>query len=113
MNDTLIYLACPYTHPDPAVREKRFRIANRVAGRLLSEGRFCFSPISMSVPIAEDAGLSGAWDFWAKFDRALLERCQKVVVIDIEGTANSVGVNAELAIAAELRLPIEYVKGVV
>lgn len=104
----LIYLAIPYTHPDPEVRRQRFRIANQVAGRLMSRGDLVFSPISMSVPIAEDAGLSGEWAYWAKFDRALLERCQKVVVVDIEGLAESVGVQAELAIARELGLPIEY-----
>lgn len=64
----------------------------------------------MSVPIAEDAGLSGAWDFWAKFDRALLERCQKVIVIDIDGLAESVGVRAEIKIANELGIPVEYYK---
>lgn len=110
MNNSLIYLACPYTHPDRKVRRKRFQIANRVAGKLMREGNFVFSPISMSHPIAEDARVPGTWEFWKAFDTALLARCQKMIVIVIEGLGESVGVQAEIGIARELGIPIEYVK---
>lgn len=110
MNDCLIYLASPYSHPDRAVRQARFRIANRVAAELMTRGSLIFSPLSMSVPIAEEAGLPDDWSFWSVFDRALISRCQKMIVIDIEGLAESVGVRAEIAIANELGIPVEYYK---
>lgn len=34
----MIYLASPYTHVDPAVRELRFAIASRVAAELIRAG---------------------------------------------------------------------------
>lgn len=44
-----IYLAIPYTfNPDLS-----FRIANKVAARLMSEGHVVFSPISHSHPLAD------------------------------------------------------------
>lgn len=110
MNNSLIYLASPYSHPDLNVRKERFRIANQVAGRLLNAGHFVFSPISMSHPVAMDASLPGDWQFWKAFDTAMLARCQKVVVIDIEGTSTSVGVQAEIAIAKDFGIPVEYLK---
>lgn len=109
MNNSLIYLASPYSHPDPMVRRKRFRIANQIAGRLLSAGHFVFSPISMSHAIAEDAGVPGTWEYWKSFDTAMLARCQKVVVISMDGLAESVGVAAEIAIAENLGIPVEYI----
>ena len=51
---TIIYLAAPYSHPDPGVRERRFRAINRAAAALIAEGRIVFSPISMSHPIEPD-----------------------------------------------------------
>lgn len=108
MNNSLIYLACPYSHPDLNVRKERFRIANQVTGKLMNEGHFVFSPISMSHPVAMDASLPGDWQFWKAFDTALLARCQKVLVIDIEGTSESTGVKAEIEIAKGFGIPVEY-----
>lgn len=61
----------------------------------------------MSHPIAEDSGVPGTWEYWKAFDRAMLARCQKMIVIAIDGIADSVGVKAEIAIAQELGIPIE------
>lgn len=48
-----IYLCHPYSHPDPAVRRQRFESANDLAGRLMRSGFVVFSPLSHSVPIAD------------------------------------------------------------
>ena len=34
----MIYLATPYSHPDPAVREQRFQVVNRAASSLKRRG---------------------------------------------------------------------------
>lgn len=108
MNNSLIYLACPYSHPDVNVRKERFRIANQVTGRLMNEGHFVFSPISMSHPVAMDANVPGDWQFWKRFDTAMIARCQRFIVVAIDGLSESVGVRAEIAIAREFGLAIEY-----
>jgi nucleoside 2-deoxyribosyltransferase len=103
----IIYLASPYSHPDPAVREQRFHAACRAAVALLHAGRVVFSPIAHSHPLAQH-GLPGNWQFWERYDRAFLERCDEVVVLMLDGWEESVGVQAEIRIAQELGKPVRY-----
>lgn len=106
---TLVYLATPYSHEDPAMREGRFNVVNRVASRLMSEGLHVFSPISHTHPIAVAGELPTGWDFWEPYDRAILSVCASVIVLRQPGWMESLGVAAEIAIANELGLPIEYI----
>jgi nucleoside 2-deoxyribosyltransferase len=103
----IIYLASPYSHPDPAVREQRFHAACRAAVALLHAGRVVFSPIAHSHPLAQH-GLPGNWQFWERYDRAFLERCDEVVVLMLDGWEESFGVQAEIRIAQELGKPVRY-----
>ncbi len=105
---TIVYLATPYSHPDRAVRVKRFEQVNAVAGKLMRQGLHIFSPISHTHPIAEAADLPGDFNFWQKYDTAFLSNCCKLIVLKLEGWEQSVGVSAEIAIAESLGLPIEF-----
>lgn len=104
----LTYLACPYTHEDPVVREMRFTAANHAAGWLMKRGHIVFSPISHTHPIAVQHELPGGWEYWEAFDRAYLEVSQKLVVLCIDGWFDSVGVTAEIKIAEELGIGVFY-----
>lgn len=104
----LIYLACPYSHKDRSVRVARFEAANLAASKLMREGHYVFSPISHTHPIAEAGGLPLGWDFWEGFDRALLGVSHRLIVLTLDGWAESTGVRAELAIAAEMSIAFEY-----
>ncbi len=103
----MIYLASPYSHPDTAVREQRFRAACHAAVALLHAGRVVFSPIAHSHPLAQH-GLPGNWHFWERYDRAFLERCDEVMVLMLDGWQESVGVQAEIRIARELGKPVRF-----
>lgn len=103
----LIYLAVPYSHPDPAVREARFHEANRIASQLMRDGHYVFSPISHTHPIALAGGLPTGWDFWEGYDRAILACCSKLLVVTLDGWKDSRGVQAEMAIARELGIRVE------
>ena len=100
MRHPIVYVACPYSHPDPAVLEERFQAANRAAAKLIDEGNVVFSPISMSHPIAEIAGnhLSPAW---YDFDDAFIPHCTSIVVLTVDGWDRSRGVAHEIALFAE------------
>jgi hypothetical protein len=101
----MIYLASPYSHPDPQVREKRFEAACRAAAELLRQGQSVFAPICHSHPICE-YGLPLDWQFWQPHDRRFLETCDEIVVLMLAGWEESVGVQAEIAIARELGKPV-------
>jgi hypothetical protein len=103
----IAYLASPYSHPAPAVREDRYRDACRAAAALLLAGQPVFSPIAYSHPLV-DHGLPGDWSFWQRYDRELLARCDEVVVLMLDGWQDSVGVREEIRIARELGKPVRY-----
>lgn len=109
MNRPLVYLAVPYSHPDPAIQEQRFRAANRVAGILMERGHVVFSPISHSHPIAEDYDLPREWAFWEAQDVAFLSVSSTLFVLAIDGWRESRGVTAEIAIAEERQIPVRLI----
>lgn len=105
---TLVYLATPYSHPDRSVRVKRFDQVNAVAAKLMRDGLHIYSPISHTHPIAEAGDLPLSFDFWEKYDTAILSTCCKLLVLMLEGWQQSKGVTAEIGIAQKLNLPIVY-----
>jgi len=106
----IVYLAAPYSHKDPAIKQSRFEQINKVAAKLMSEGVILFSPISHTHPIALAGSLPGNWEFWATYDRAILENCKKIIVLKLDGWKESTGVSAEIDIAKELNIPVEYME---
>ena len=104
----MIYLATPYSHTDPAVREKRFETACRIMAALMSEGWSVFAPIVYSHRLALHCALPLDWDYWKKFDTEMLESCDELWVVKMEGWSTSKGIAAEIAIAIELGKKIIY-----
>jgi len=105
---TLVYLACPYSHPDAEVRVWRFEQANTTAARMMNNGIHVFSPISHTHPIVLAGDLPKGWEFWAAYDEAVLQYCARIVVLTLPGWEDSIGIANELKIARELDLPIDF-----
>jgi nucleoside 2-deoxyribosyltransferase len=104
----VLYLASPYSHPNAGVRQHRFEEACRAAAALLRAGVAVFSPIAHSHPIAR-FGVPTSWDYWSRLDREFLARCDVLAVLTLAGWRESVGVQAEIALAYKLGMPIVYV----
>lgn len=107
----LTYLATPYSHSNPQVRHQRFERVNQIAARLMQSGLMIFSPISHTHPIAMAGDLPLGFDYWEKYDRAILSKCSGLIVLMAEGWRESIGVQAEIRIATELGLEISYIEG--
>lgn len=103
-----IYLASPYSHPLPAVRYQRFKLVCRIAGRLMQDGNVVFSPIAHTHPITELCDLPKGWDYWQKYDLAMILGSYKVIVCMMDGWRESKGVTAEIEIAHRYGIPVEY-----
>ena len=108
MSKPMTYLACPYSHDDPAVRLHRFELANLAAGALIRRGHKVYSPVSHTHPIAVCCALPLRWEYWLEFQRAFLEHTGLVVVLKLDGWDRSAGVHGELEIAEELLIPVIY-----
>jgi len=104
----MIYLATPYSHPDPAVREKRYRLACWATADFIRDGYTVFSPVVHNHPLVAH-GLETAWVFWEKHDRELMACCDDVVVLTMDGWRESAGMQAEIALAEELGKRVTYI----
>ena len=104
-----IYLATPYTHINHHIMVARFKMVNKVAAKLMADGKYIFSPISHTHPIAEAGELPRGWDYWEGYDRRILLTCTKIMVLKLPGWETSTGVQAEIKIGKELNIPIEYI----
>lgn len=105
----LIYLASPYSHPDPEVRRQRFDTVCFAAAGFMREGHHIFSPIAHTHPIAMQGDLPKGWEFWAEYDRKIIAVCGELWVLQMDGWRESQGVAAEVKIAEEYGLPVRYV----
>jgi len=105
------YLATPYSDPDPLVREVRYKAACHITLRLMRQGFIVFSPILHNHFLEKEHGLPSGWDFWQKYDLAMLKRCNRLIVGCIQGWKESIGVAKEVEEARSRRIPILYVEG--
>jgi len=103
----LVYLAQPYSHPDPQVKEERYHQSCIAAARLMGAGMAVFSPIAHSHSIevhGMDKVESG--DFWLQQDFAVLKHCKAMIILMLPGWNKSHGVAEETGFAKDHNIPI-------
>jgi hypothetical protein len=107
-----IYLASPYSHTDPAVTHARFKAACRAAAKLMGDGHAVFSPIAHSHVVADELpdALRLDHEFWMAQDLPILERCERVIVLKLDGWLKSRGVGREILHAVQHGIPVEYME---
>lgn len=107
MND-LIYLASPYTHASKSVMSERIENVNKIAAKLIQQGKIVFSPLTHNVTL-QKYGVPSGWDSWKKFNRLMMRNCSNVLVLKQKGWDKSIGVQNEIVLAKKLGLTITYV----
>jgi hypothetical protein len=105
----MIYLASPYSHPDPSVREARFNAACLAAAQMIRAGQPVFAPIIQGHSLTQ-FGIPGNWPFWEPLARRYISRCDQVIVLQIDGWRESEGVRAEMALAAAMEKRVDYLE---
>lgn len=103
-----IYLASPYSHEDPWVREERYLAVARTVSQLLVTGHWVYSPILYWHELAKIAGLPKDAAFWKRSNMLVLAVVDKLCILQLSGWQDSAGVKAEVEEARERGLPIEY-----
>lgn len=105
----MIYLASPYSHPDPAVVQKRFEDITRIAAEINSRGIVAFSPITYGHTLWEfKKDLPTDWKFWRDICFEYLDLSSEIWVVTLPGWKESVGVMAEIKRAEDKRIKITY-----
>lgn len=106
-----VYLASPYTHPDPLVREERYIRTAATLATLLRNRVWTYSPIVHCHELAKTWGLPHDAKFWFDYDMAMLAKADSLSVLMLDGWHKSVGVKGEMAAAKALGLPITFIPG--
>lgn len=102
-----IYLASPYTSPDPRIREFRYVAACSAAALVMEKGDLVFSPIAHSHPLARYYELPPSFGFWEEWCLSFLRNwATHFTILDIPGWVESKGIAAEKALADKLGLPV-------
>src|SRR4051812_44574149 len=102
----LVYLASPYSDPNPDKVLERVKAVQDATARLIESGHLIFSPIVHSHQIAElvtfEAVHSESTDFtkagatWLDYDKAFIDKADEVWILRLPGHTRSKGVHAEL-----------------
>jgi len=104
------YLAVPYTHDNPNVRDQRYKRVTEYATHLIKQGKVIYSPITTThalIKFAPDIGTQ--WGFWKKFDSVYIPFCRELHILTMIGWRESVGVTEEKKMFKALKRPIIYV----
>lgn len=111
-DEPLTYLASPHSHPDPQIRQERWERVVEYAAVLMADGHRVFCPIAhthhIGIYITEHFENCNDFDYWVEYDKAMIRRCDRLVVYKLDGWEQSKGVAAEIAFARELGLQVDF-----
>lgn len=122
MSKQFVYLAQPYScgpngeygDADTGlaaedIKTHRFIEACMAAGHLMHQGYVVFSPIAHSHAV-EAFGMHSqqTGDFWLDQDLEIVKRCDKVIVLMLDGWEYSRGIKREVDFANKNNIPVEY-----
>lgn len=103
-----VYLASPYSHPDPEVRLSRFNAVMAAGAWLLSRRIWYFSPVQYTHILALRFKLPTDAAFWWDYNRAMIEAHGAVMAFCAEGWRESKGMKQELEYAEVQGLQVQY-----
>jgi len=104
---TLAYLATPYSKYEGGNLELAFRDAARLAANLMLAGIRVYSPIAHTHPLAVYGNVDPLdHDIWLPFDEAMMQRCDVLIVAQMNGWKESKGIDHEIKFFAERRRTI-------
>ncbi len=110
MKNEIVYLACPYTHSDENVREKRYEQVTQMLAKLLEDGKNVFSPITMTHPAVKYLTSPDviSHEKWLKMDFVYLNAAKEMYVLMLDSWETSKGVLLEIEFAIKHHIPINF-----
>ncbi len=66
-------------------------------------------PLTHNLPLIKISEEVSSWSFWREFDKTMLKRCDRLLIITMDGWVQSKGVLAEITVAEELGIPIDKI----
>lgn len=106
----VIYIASPYSHPNPNVIEENYRKVAELSAELCSQGMVVLSPIVYGHTLLGFKEMPNDWEFWTNFCLTLLNKSDELWVYQMEGWDKSRGVKGEIQYAIDMGIPIKYLE---
>jgi len=104
----MLYLASPYTSPHGHIMQGRYIAACHAAATIALEGKCVYSPIVHWHMVAVMHSLPRDFAFWDKQSFAMIDISAGVIVLQLEGWEQSIGVMKEIEYAQARGLPVTY-----
>ena len=104
----IVYIGCPYNHPDPEVVKSNFEIVSKLAAKLCSEGIVAFSAITYGHTLLGFHEMPSDWEYWKNFCLSFLEHCDELLVYKMPGWRDSRGLLEEIEYAKANNKKITY-----
>jgi hypothetical protein len=105
----MIYLASPYSHPDPVIKKTRFLLVEQCTAALINQGLYVWSPIVHCYEMAKKFSMPDDAEFWKGYNTDFIRRADSMFVLGIDGWFESKGVMMEIKLAKEALLPVRFV----
>lgn len=108
----MLYLASPYSDPDPHIRKARYVGVMKIAHALQTasghEHHLIYSPIMHFHPMCLHHDMPTGADFWWNINKHAMDVSSQLVVACMSGWDESVGVALEIAYAKSINMPVAY-----
>jgi hypothetical protein len=97
----LVYILAPYTAKLPDGSEDKVKVAERVRvvslcmAKLMHMGIKTCSPVLMHLLRTYVNELPGDWAYWGEYSEVMLGKCDRAIVLMIDGWEKSTGIAAE------------------
>lgn len=104
----MIYLASPYSSPNPLLRSRRFICAREFMWHHMQMGVVLISPIVYGHQFARDFDAPTDHRAWLTLNEDLYAGSSEVWVLKLKGWEESHGVNLEIAWAERDMKPISF-----
>lgn len=110
--EEVIYLASPYSHPDPEVERRRAVDVCVSFAQLQAIGFSVFCPIAHSMPAVRNARMlkmrQATHEQWMNLDIQILGICKKLIVLTLDGWMSSKGIHQEMDFARSEGIPVYH-----
>lgn len=104
-----VYVGSPYVKY-PAGLEDAARVASACAGELMKMGIKVYCPIAHGHAVSQQVELPRDWDFWKSQDQPLIDGASAIVVLEMRGWYDSVGLTYEIEEFMKTNKPILYIE---
>lgn len=104
-----IYLGSPYAKYHAGMDEAA-RVVTECAGKLMARGMRIYCPIAHGHAVTRYQELPRTWSYWKNQDQPLIDAASSLIVLEMHGWWQSVGLEYEFGAFMKAGKPIVYVE---